>query len=147
MLDTYRELVDLLAATPNQLKEAAAAAGDPPEGEWSAAQVLAHLATTEQLWLDRLNLILHQRDPLIKAPAAEFWALQEGFMSGDVETNLAEFNTRRGEVISMMMGLSLNDWARSGMHEVLGEQSVEIIVEAAIDHDSEHLEQIRALGT
>jgi uncharacterized damage-inducible protein DinB len=146
VLDTYRELVDLLVATPNALKAAAAQAGDPPEGEWSAAQTLAHMAATEQLWLDRLNLIMHQRDPLIKAPGAAFVELQERLMAGDVESNLNEFNTRRGETISLMMGLSLNDWSRSGVHETRGVQTVEVIVEHIIDHDSEHLAQIQALA-
>lgn len=146
MLETYRENVDLLVATPNALKVAVAQAGDPPEGEWSAAQVLAHMAATEQLWLDRLNLLLHQRDPLIKAPGKEYTALHDRLMSGDAEANLAEFNTRRGETISLMMGLSLNDWSRTGVHETRGVQSIEDVVEHVIDHDDEHLKQIQALA-
>jgi uncharacterized damage-inducible protein DinB len=147
VLDTYRELVDLLVATPNALKDAAARAGDPPEGEWSAAQTLAHMAACEQMWLDRLNLVMHQRDPLIKPPGAAFVEFQERLMAGDVESNLNEFNTRRGEVISLMMGLSLNDWSRSGVHETRGVQTVEDIVEHVIDHDNEHLKQMQALAS
>jgi uncharacterized damage-inducible protein DinB len=145
-LDTYRENVDLLVAMPNALKAAVDEADDPPEGEWSAAQVLAHLAAAEQLWLERLNLLLHQRDPLIKPPTKEYAELQDRLMAGDAEANLAEFNTRRGETISLMMGLSLNDWSRSGVHETLGVMSIEDVVEHVIEHDSEHLEQIRALA-
>lgn len=147
MLDTYRENVDLLVSIPNALKEAAEAAGAPPEGEWSAAQVLAHLAAAEQIWLDRLNLLLHQRDPLIKPPGPAFVELQERLMSGDLQTNLEEFNARRGETISLLMGLSLNDWSRSGIHETRGAMSIEDVVEHIIEHDSEHLEQIRALAS
>lgn len=146
MLDAYRELVDLLVSMPTTFREAVAAAGDPPPGEWSAAQVMAHMAAVEQLWLDRLTAILNQRDPLLKAPGAEFTQLQERLMAGDAEANLAEFNARRGETISLMMGLSLNDWSRSGVHETRGVLTVEDVVEGIVDHDAEHLEQIRALA-
>ncbi len=147
MLDTYREMIDLLVATPNALREATDNAKEPPPGEWDAAQVLAHMAAAEQLWLDRLNVMVHQRDALLKSGGAAFFELQERLMPGDAESNLAEFNNRRGETISLMMGLSLNDWSRTAIHESLGEMSVEDVVEGIIDHDNEHVAQLRALAS
>lgn len=150
MLDTYRELLDLLVQTPTKLREAAERAdqtGAPPEGEWSAAQVLAHMAATEQFWLDRLNLLLRQTDPLLRAPSGEIGARQDALMGGTVADNLEAFNQVRGETISLLMGFSLRDWDRTGTHETRGEMSIADVVDAMVDHDAEHLEQLQALSS
>ena len=146
MLDTYRELLDLLVQTPTKLRDASELAATPPEGEWGAAQVLAHMAATEQFWLERLNLLLRQTDPLLRAPSGEIGARQDALMNGTVADNLAAFNQVRGETISLLMGFSLRDWDKSGTHETRGEMSIADVVDMMVDHDAEHLEQLRALG-
>lgn len=145
MLDTYRELLDLLVRTPTQLRDASTAAGEPAEGEWSAAQVLAHMAASEKLWLARVNLLISQTDPLLKSPGAELAAYQESLMAGSVDDNLAAFNAQRGETVSLLMGLSLRDWDRSGTHETQGAMSIADVVESMVDHDAEHLSQLEGL--
>jgi uncharacterized damage-inducible protein DinB len=146
MLDTYRELLDLLAATPTQLKDAAQQAGAPPAGEWSAAQVLAHMAATEQLWLDMLNAMLHERDALLGAAGQQIEETQARLMAQNVDENLAAYNALRGETISLMMGLSLTDWTKTATHDTLGEMRIDEVVENMVDHDSEHLAQLQALA-
>jgi uncharacterized damage-inducible protein DinB len=146
VLDSYRELLDLLAQSPVQLRTAATAAGDAPDGEWNGAQVMAHIAAVEQLWFDRLSSIMHKPSPLLKAPGGEIAALQERLMSGTVADNIEEFNRVRGETVSLLMGLSLRDWEKTGTHETRGEMSIADIVENAIDHDAEHLGQLRDLA-
>ncbi|HUG14143.1 MAG TPA: DinB family protein [Thermomicrobiales bacterium] len=146
MLESYRELLDLLAQAPMKLRAAADAAGDPPAGEWSAAQVMAHMAAAEKLWFDRLNAIMHSPDPVLKPPGGEIAAMQERLMGSSVENNIEEFNSLRGETVSLLMGLSLRDWDKSGIHETRGEMSIADVVEGAIDHDAEHLGQLNALA-
>lgn len=146
MLDSYRELLDLLAQSPTKLRAACDAAGDPPEGEWNAAQVMAHMAAVEHLWFERLNAIMHAPNPLLKAPGGEFGAMQDRMMGDTLEANIDEFNRMRGESVSLLMGLSLRDWEKTGTHETRGEMSIADIVEGAIDHDAEHLGQLNDLA-
>jgi uncharacterized damage-inducible protein DinB len=146
MLDTYRELLDLLAATPTQLKDAAQQAGEPPAGEWSAAQVLAHMAATEQYWLELLNAMLRERDALLGPPSQAVDDTQARLMAQNVDENLAAYNALRGETISLMMGLSLTDWTKAGTHRSSGELRIDQVVEYMVDHDSEHLAQLQALA-
>jgi hypothetical protein len=146
MLDTYRELLDMLAATPTQIKDAAAQAGAPPAGEWDAAQVLAHMAAAEQLWLERLNAMLRERDALLGAPSQAVADTQARLMGQSVAENLAAFNTLRGETISLMMGLSLTDWTKTATHHTRGELRIDELVEDMVDHDGEHLAQLQALA-
>ncbi len=146
MLDSYRELLDIVVQGPTQLRAAADAAGEPPEGEWNAVQVLAHMAAVEHLWLERLNLLLREKEPRIRSGASEKTRqVQEEFMGGSVDGNLEAFNTTRGEIVSLLMGLSLRDWERSGTHDISGEISIADVVESIVDHDAEHIAQLQAL--
>ncbi len=146
MLDEYRELIDLLAQTPNKLKDAAASAGGPPPGEWDAAQILGHMATTEYYFLERINLLLRQNDPHLRSFADAATERQQAMMENDVSTNLTAFNELRGETVSTLMSLALNLWERSGHHETLGRVAVEDVVESMIVHDTEHIDQLNSLA-
>jgi hypothetical protein len=146
MLDEYRELIDLLAQTPNNLKEAAASAGDPPDGEWTAAQIIGHLAAAEHYFLERINLLLRENEPRLRSFADDATERQQAMMDNDIATNLAAFNDLRGETVSTLMSLALNLWERAGTHDTLGRMAVEDVVEAMIVHDTEHIEQLQSLA-
>jgi uncharacterized damage-inducible protein DinB len=146
MLDEYRELIDFLAQTPTQLKDSAAAASDPPEGEWSAAQVIGHLAACEFYFVERLNRLLREDSPHLRAFGTKAFECQESMMDASVDSNLQAFNELRGESVSMLMSLALNLWDRAGTYESEGKMSIEDVVELMIDHDAEHLAQIEALA-
>lgn len=146
MLEEYRELIDLLAETPTKLKDSAAKAGDAPEGEWSAAQVIGHLAAAEFYFLDRINQLLREKEPYLSSFGADMIARQEPMMNNDVATNLAAFNELRGETVSTLMSLALNLWENAG-HLPSGMVTVEATVEKMIDHDADHIQQIKALET
>jgi hypothetical protein len=146
MLDSYRELLDIVVQGPAQLKTAAESAGEPPEGEWSAAQVMAHMAGAEHLWLERLHRLLREPNPRIKpGPTEKSSQVQAQLMDGSLADNLDTFNTARGEIVSLLMGLSLRDWERTGTHDIRGEVTIADVVEAIVDHDAEHLAQLEAL--
>ena len=146
MLDEYRELIDLLAQTPSRLKDDAAAAGDPPDGEWNAAQIIGHLATSEFYFVERLRKLINEKEPYLKSFADEATERQESVMANDVATNLSAFNDLRGETVSMLMSLALNLWERAGTHQTVGKMSIEDVVEMMIVHDSEHIEQLQSLA-
>ena len=146
MLDVYRELMDLLAGTPTQLREAAAAAGDPPPGEWGADEIAAHMAAGEQFYLERLNILLNQSNPYLYSFGAAADARTEELRAGSLEANVAEFGLQRGETVSLLMGMTLVDWRRTGNHETLGEISIEDVIEEMIDHDADHIAQLRDLA-
>jgi hypothetical protein len=146
MLDDYRELMDLLARAPGQLREAALAAGEPPAGEWGADEISAHIAAGEFFYLDRLNQLLNQNNPYLHSFAAAADARMQELMAQDRAANLAEYGNLRGETVSLLMGMTLVDWQRTGMHQTLGEISIEDVVEEMIDHDADHLAQLRDLA-
>ena len=147
MLDSYRELLDMVVQAPTRLRAAAEAAGEPRGGEWSAAQVLAHMAAAEHLWQGRLNLLLREPNAHIRpGPNDKVRQVQDDLQGGTVDDNLAAFNTLRGEIVSLLMGLSLRDWERTATHETRGEVTIADVVDGIIDHDNEHIEQLERLA-
>lgn len=146
MLDEYRELIDLLAQTPTRLKDGAAAAGDPPDGEWNAAQIIGHLAASEYFFHQRLTLLIRETSPRLRPFETQADERFESLRDNDAATNLQAFNELRGETLSALMSLALNLWTRTGTHDTQGDISLEDVVESMIDHDSEHLEQLESLA-
>lgn len=147
MLDDYRELIDLLAQAPQQLQAAAAQAGDPDGDDWSADQISGHLAASETLYLGWLNDLLQRADPLLRAPNAAHLAEQERLQQQPAADSLIAFSSSRGDTISLLMGLSLRDWERTGILEEAGrEVALAELVEEMVDHDADHLAQLRRLA-
>lgn len=147
MLDDYRELIDLLARAPQLLQAAADEAGAPDGDEWSADQICGHLAASERLYLGWLNDLLQRADPLLRAPSADHRAEQQRLQQQPAADSLAAFGDSRGDTISLLMGLSLRDWERTGVLEEQGsEVALADLVENLVDHDAGHLAQLRGLA-
>lgn len=147
MLDSYRELMDELALTPTAVKEAAESAGEPPEGEWGAAQILAHMAAWEHYYFERLNALLQKGEQPLLKPIDEVMAdYQEDLMSNTWQENLAIFNDSRGEIITLLMGMTITDWGRATEHMTRGEVTVEELIDDLVTHDAESVDRLRALA-
>jgi uncharacterized damage-inducible protein DinB len=145
MLDTYRELLDIVVKAPQQLRAAAEAAQEPAEGEWTAAQVMAHMAIAERMWMSWLNPLVREREPVLSFPK-DYDRWEAELMPGSLDDNVAAFNSERGETVSVLMGMSLRDWERRGIDSNGHEMSVEQLVEGIIEHDAEHLAQLESLA-
>jgi hypothetical protein len=104
------------------------------------------MASTEQYWLELLNAMLRVRDALLGPPSQAVADTEARLRAQNVAENLAAYNTLRGETISLMMGLSLTDWTKTGTHQSSGELRIDQVVEYMVDHDSEHLAQLQSLA-
>ena len=143
-LDSYRELIDELASFPTTLRDAAANAGDPPDGEWDIARIVAHLRTGDEFWSERISLMLNQTEPFLPEFGAAADERTEALLENSVEDNLDGFGEGRGQIVSMLMSMTLGDWDRGGTHELHGVHTITDTVEAIADHDDDHLAQIKS---
>jgi len=124
VLDAFRELIDELIDAPKSLRDAGI-------GECTDPQVLADLALlTSRDWalLDRVQQMIRAEVPLLKAPPEA---------SG--EGSLAEFDRARGELVSLLMNLTLKDWERTAINWQGQEISVADDVEAHVEFDEDHV--------
>jgi hypothetical protein len=146
MLDTYRELIDLLAETPTRLKRLVEGRELPAQRsneDWGPIEVIAHLVDAERLSRQRIARMLAEDVPYFRAIDQVEMARAGDYASRILEDVLDAFGRERAETVSLLMNLSLKDWTRTAIHETRNEISVEDIVEDLIEHDREHLDQIR----
>ena len=135
---TVRDLLALTSgATPDQLAKA------PAEGEWSAAQVVAHLTDAELVYSVRLRMVLIDDHPALAAYDENAWAARFGALDEDPKFTVARWRALREHNLRLFRSLAAAEWERAGLHEERGRLTVAAIAELMADHDRTHLDQIR----
>ena len=142
-LDALRGTVaDLVALTsnraPRDLKHA-------PRGEWSAGEVVAHLADAELVYSVRVRMILTDENPMLVGYDEKAWTARLSMCDVDTPGAIERFRVLRDANLRLYESLEEPEWARSGTHVERGEITVSDIVETLIGHDRTHLDQIRKL--
>ena len=136
------ELARELAAIPRLLGAAARTATPAPDGAWSPREVVCHLIAVEgEAWQARL-------DSLRDATDEPRWTWTEpgpwdGRGSETLETALLAFGTRRAATIERLTRLGDAGWRRTGLHPTFGRQDVAAVLRTALDHDREHIADLR----
>ena len=141
MLDSYRDLIDELLGTPSALRELLTDRdGDPPP---TVAGLVGELRDRDRAVLGRLQTMIREPNPYLRA----LGSTGESPVVTDPAALLAEFDTARGDLVSLLMNLTLKDWERTATHEVDGEITLAEEVERHVEFDEEHRTRIeRALG-
>ena len=140
MLDTYRDLIDELLETPTTLR--ALLAGLPPETlPPDVPGLLAELRDRDLAVYQRLQMMLHETTPHLRALSAPAPAL---LPLSDVPALLDALDSARGDLVSLLMNLTLKDWERTATHEIEGEIALAEEVERHVEFDEEHLARIES---
>jgi hypothetical protein len=136
MLDNYRDLIDELLGTPTELRGLVDSRGEPPSAEDLA--LLVELLRRDQTVLGYLQEMTRTNDAYLGAAKAPEPAAEQ-----DVPELLAAFDTARGELVSLLMNLTLRDWERTAIHETEGQLSLVDLVENHVDFDEDHVARLR----
>lgn len=139
MLDAYRDLIDELLETPSVVRNLV---GDRQQLPPATGSLIATLRDRDQTALLRLQAIMREPDALLQA-LAEPPPVEET----DPPSLLAGLDTARGELVSLLMNLTLKDWERTATHEIDGEITLAEEVERHVDFDEHRLEAIRTALT
>jgi hypothetical protein len=142
MLDDYQDLIDELLGTPKLFRDLLAGAGGAVSAE--ALALIAELRERDRVVLDRLQRLTRETSPHLRAlPDAG----EPAEAPGDVDELLASFDTARGDLVSLLMNLTLKDWTRSATHDTAGIVTLADEVERHVEFDEERVERVReALG-
>jgi hypothetical protein len=135
MLDQYRELIDELLGTPGAIRRLIEERGEAPP---AALALLAVLRARDAAVLDRLQTMTRQRDPVLRPLPAPDASPAAG------PDLLDRFDTARGDLVSLLMNLTLRDWERTAIDENDGQVSLADEVERHVEFDEDHLARIRA---
>lgn len=141
MLDNYQDLIDELLGTPRALREAVAVHGDNVDPRTRG--LITALAERDALVLDRLNGMRREANFHARAlPSAG--ALDPAAADEPITPLLERFDHGRGDLVSLLMNLTLKDWERTATHEIDGEVTIADEVEAHVEFDETMRARIEA---
>jgi uncharacterized damage-inducible protein DinB len=141
-------LLAALASAPDDVRrlvqavDEASAHRRPSPDEWSLAEVLAHLADVEGRYLARLKRVVDEDRPHVPYIHPDETVYEPSVPAGEL---LVDFEQRRDETLVFLEGLSAGAWQRKAVHETWGAVSLRALVQALVDHDTNHLQQAAAV--
>lgn len=143
-----RELIERYRDGHRAVADALAGAGEddldgrPGPAEWSAREVVHHLADSEMRSAIRLRRLLAEDAPTILSYDEEEYARRLHY-DRPVESSLELFRTVRESTAAILDRLGDDEWAREGTHTESGRYTVEGWLEIYARHAHDHAEQIR----
>ncbi len=163
MLESYRDLIDGLLATPSALRSLL---GEPVPGDVPPAvlEILREIEARERAALRRARSVMRKDSVSLRAieHEPELEALSSGSGSGsgnasgepsaeatpgEAEALLMSFNDNRTELISLLVNLTLRDWERPVNHEVLGETVLSEEIEDHLTWDETIIDRLQAVAS
>src|SRR6185312_14232899 len=126
--------------TDGQLREPSA------PGEWSSAEVLAHLRAADDIQSIRAYMILARDEPPLPAFDERIWAEVAGYLTLHPRASLDLYFRRRIELAHMLRGTAPADFERVGTHETLGRLTLQAVLENLTGHEEDHVAQLEAVG-
>ena len=136
-----RSADDLAAAIRGQSEEALSRR--PDAKNWAAKEVVCHLRDTEELFMERFQMILAMDEPKLSGLNPDRWADERQYLRNDVNGALAAFRTRRDESLEFLKKLAPEAWQRAGVHATRGKFTLEDFVTLMTWHDDNHLDQLK----
>ncbi len=117
----------------------------PAEGEWSPAEILAHLRASDDILASRAYMILARDNPPLPAFDERRWTEAAGYARLDVLDSLQTYTLRRDELVTMLYELAPEAWARTGQHEQRGAVTLLDVLTTLVEHEEEHCAQLESL--
>ena len=117
----------------------------PQPRKWSAHEHACHLAEVQPMFFKRLELMLSEICPRIKAYYPDE-AMEEGaLLSVDLDEVLERYKSDRERLVEQLKDLSEDDWLREAEHEEYDHYSVLIMFRHVALHDMLHAYRIEEL--
>src|SRR5919107_4348794 len=138
MLDAYRDLIDDLLSTPSEIRELVQAPGvsdTSPETK----RLVAEIRNRDRAILDRVQAITREETPYLPA-----LRVSESPGEEDLSALLEEMERARGDLVSLLINLSLKDWTRGAIDETEGEITLADEIEQHVEFDERQRSQLRA---
>ena len=119
----------------------------PPDGSWTARQVIHHLADSEMTSAIRLRRLIAEDQPVIPGYDEGLFARTLFYTSRPIAPSLAAFKAARDTSADILDCLSEAQWSRGGSHSESGPYGVETWLEIYASHAHDHADQLlRAAG-
>lgn len=147
----HLHLVEPLRSVPAELRQLLSDVPDealrrrPPDGGWSMIEIAGHLRDWAEMEYLRLYMMATQNDPLLPTLDNDASVREHAYQTADLESILASMEQFRAQTVSLLTTLVNWNWARSGQHPLYGRLSIRQYVERIIEHNAEHLAELRRM--
>jgi hypothetical protein len=143
MLDSYRDLLDGLTEESTTLRELL---GTPVPDDLSPEllALLKEIRGREAAVFRRAQSIMRKENVLLRQIEREPEVANAASASASPEELMAAFVHDRGELVSLLMNLTLKDWERPVNHDMLGETTLSDEIEDHLTWEEDVLERVRA---
>jgi len=116
---------------------------DAKTDEWSAREIVHHLADSEMTSAIRLRRLLAEDDPQIGGYDEEAFARILHYADRPIEAALDALSAARRTTAEILSRMTAADWSRAGTHTQSGRYSAEDWLQIYAAHAHEHADQIR----
>jgi len=138
--ETPRALASLLRGVPHEVLRR-----KPAPEKWSMLEIACHLRDVEQLFLERYAKMANHDRPALRMINQDELAVALKYNEDDPGAAMREFRALRTQTTALLSALAHQSWQRIGLHPKRGEFSIASQAEIHVNHDANHLNQIRAL--
>ena len=111
-------------------------------GKWSIAINIAHLGRYQEIFNNRLQLILKDDCPAFDRYVAEKDIHFENWKTAGLAKNIQRLKVDRNTIVNKLLTLALSDFERLGEHPTFGKMTLTEWVRFFLYHESHHLYQI-----
>jgi hypothetical protein len=137
MLDAYRDLIDDLLSTPSEIRELVEPSGSP-DASPEMKRLVAQIRNRDRAILERVQAITREETPYLPA-----LRISEATDDEDPAALLEEMEVARGDLVSLLINLSLKDWSRGAIDESGSEITLADEIERHVEFDERQRRQLR----
>jgi uncharacterized damage-inducible protein DinB len=119
----------------------------PIAGQWSAMEVVCHLADTDQFLADRMKRTIALNRPLLIGADPDDYPRALRYHHHDLDEELTLIRITRAQMARTLRLQPDDAWARTAVHSEVGLIDLRAIVTKAADHLDHHVETIRKKRT
>ena len=117
----------------------------PPSGKWSIHEHACHLAYVHALFVQRLDIMLAQDDPVIQSYDPGRDDPDDGLLREELDEALERFTADRTRLVERLRRLTPVEWARTARHDEYNSYSVFTMFRHLALHDFLHAYRIEEL--
>lgn len=126
--------------TPKQLK------WKSEPGNWSIAEILAHLADAEIVASWRMRSVLGANGTAIQPFDQDVWASVFQYAKRDARQSLEVFRVLRENNLAMLKAIPRESWDNYGMHAERGKETIAHLARMFAGHDTNHVLQVERIA-
>ena len=142
MVELYKEGTRIFAESLEGIADGELDAAPGPE-EWTAREVVHHMADSEMTSAIRLRRLIAEDEPTIQGYDQEEYAQRLFYAERPIEASVEAVAAARRTTAEILDRLDEEQWGRGGTHTESGPYGVNAWLEIYAAHAHDHADQIR----